>query len=266
MSIRERVRTTHALVLRRRDVNDADRVLTVFTPHEGKTELLAKGVRKTTSRKAGHLELFTHVTLVVAQARTWDIITEATMVESFRHLRENLDAVAAASYVAELLDNFTDANDDNQPLWDLALFALRALDSAAATPDTALPHNLLRWFDLQLLSLTGFQPQFFHCLGCEEPLQPELNYFSLEDGGVYCSRCGGQRDGVEPLQPDVLKVLRYLQSQPYATVAGLQVRPAIAHSVDNLLHRYMAGVLERHLRSTDFLRRLAAMARTTPTG
>ena len=263
MNARERVRSTHALVLRRRDVNDADRVLTVLTPHEGKVELLAKGVRKTTSRKAGHVELFTHVALVVAQARTWDLITEAAMVESFRHLREDLDAIAAASYVAELLDNFTDAADDNQPLWELALFALRTLDAASGSPEAAAP-NLLRWFDLQLLSLTGFQPQFFHCLGCEAPLQPEVNYFSLEDGGVYCPRCGSQRDGVEALQPDTLKVLRFLQSQPYDAVARLQVRTPIARGVDSLLHRYMAGVLERHLRSPDFLRRLAALARTAP--
>jgi DNA repair protein RecO (recombination protein O) len=259
MNARERVRSTHALVLRRRDVNDADRVLTVFTPREGKIELLAKGVRKTTSRKAGHVELFTHVTLVVAQARTWDIITEAATVESFRHLRENLDAIAAANYVAELVDNFTDANDDNQPVWDLALFALRALDETAKTADASAP-NLLRWFDLQLLSLSGFQPQFFHCLSCEEPLQPEPNYFSLADGGVFCPRCGSQREGLEPIQPDILKVLRFLQSQPYAAVARVQVRPAVARTVDNLLHRYMASVLETHLRSPDFLRRVAALS------
>ncbi len=259
MNARERVRSTHALVLRRRDVNDADRVLTVFTPREGKIELLAKGVRKTTSRKAGHVELFTHVALVVAQARTWDIITEASTVESFRHLRENLDAIAAANYVAELVDNFTDANDDNQPLWDLALFALRALDETAKLTDASAP-NLLRWFDLQLLSLSGFQPQFFHCLSCEEPLQAELNYFSLADGGVFCPRCGSQREGLEPIQPDILKVLRFLQSQPYAAVARVQVRPAVARAVDNLLHRYMASVVESHLRSPDFLRRVAALS------
>jgi len=262
MNVRERVRSTHALVLRRRDVNDADRLLTVLTPHEGKVELLAKGVRKTTSRKAGHVELFTHVALVVAQARTWDIITEAAMVESFRHLRESLDAIAAASYVVELIDSFTDANDDSQPLWELALFALRTLDTTAAAEDApAVAPNLLRWFDLQLLGLSGFQPQFFHCLNCEEPLQPETNYFSLADGGVFCPRCGSARDGLEPLQLDTLKVLRFLQSQPYIEVARLSVRTPIARTVDSLLHRYMASVLERHLRSPDFLRRLEAMGR-----
>ena len=53
MPTRNRIRSTHALVLRRRDINDADRVLTVLTPRDGKLELIAKGVRKTNSRKAG---------------------------------------------------------------------------------------------------------------------------------------------------------------------------------------------------------------------
>ena len=133
MAERTRVRSTHVLVLRRRDVADADRLLTVLTPSEGKIELLAKGVRKTVSRKAGHLEPFTHAHVMVAQARTWDLITEATTVESFRHLRENLDAIGQAAYACELVDAFSDSGDENRPLWELALFVLRELDEASAT-------------------------------------------------------------------------------------------------------------------------------------
>ena len=272
MAERTRVRSTHVLVLRRRDVADADRLLTVLTPSEGKIELLAKGVRKTVSRKSGHLEPFTHAHVMVAQARTWDLITEATTVESFRHLRENLDAIGQASYACELVDAFSDSGDENRPLWELALFVLRQLDEAAgpgtpageppaageATPafPRELPSNLLRWFDLHLLSLAGFQPQFFNCLGCDAPIEPGANFFSLNEGGVFCARCGALRSDVEAIPVDVLKVLRYLQSQPWLEVQRLNVRPPIARQVDTLLQRYLSHVLERRLRSTDFLRRL----------
>lgn len=275
MAERTRVRSTHVLVLRRRDVADADRLLTVLTPSEGKIELLAKGVRKTVSRKSGHLEPFTHAHVMVAQARTWDLITEATTVESFRHLREDLDAIGQASYACELVDAFSDSGDENRPLWELALFVLRELDEAAAgdsaagsTPsDTAagatptvpvhqLPPNLLRWFDLHLLSLAGFQPQFFNCLGCDAPLEPGANFFSMSEGGIFCPRCGALRSDVEAIPVDVLKVLRYFQSQPWPEVRRLSVRPTVARHVDTLLQRYISHVLERRLRSTDFLRRL----------
>ncbi len=261
MPQRTRVRSIHVLVLRRRDVADADRLLTVLTPSEGKIELLAKGVRKTVSRKAGHLEPFTHAQVMVAQARTWDLITEATTVESFRYLREDLDAISHASYVCELVDAFSDQGDENRPLWELALFALRQLDEAAAPPAPAPSANLLRWFDLHLLSLVGFQPQLFTCLGCDAAIEPGANFFSIGEGGVFCARCGPLRSDVEAIPVDALKVLRYLQSQPWQEIKRLSVRPAVAHHVDVLLLRYLSHVLERRLRSTDFLRRLEQVRR-----
>lgn len=256
MSNRERVRSTRALILRRRDVNDADRVLTVLTPGDGKLELIAKGVRKTTSRKAGHLELFTHAALLVAQGRTWDIITEVQTVESFRRLRENLESIAAASYIAELIDSFAESGDEAHALWDLALQALRYLDAAAA--QGAVPPTLLSWFNLHLLNLTGFQPQFFRCLDCGQELEPSLNFLALHEGGVVCPRCAPRHDDVEALEVDVLKVLRFLQSRAWSDVAAVSVRLPVLRRVENILNRYLIIVLERQVRSTAFLRRLAA--------
>lgn len=256
MTTRERVRTTHALILRRRDVHDADRLLTVLTPRDGKQELLAKGARKTMSRKAGHLELFTHAALVVAQGRTWDIVTEAQTIESFRHLRQELHAIGAASYVCELVDCFSESDDDNQPVWDLALAVLRELDAAAQQPAETVPPNLLRWFDLQLLSLAGFQPQLFACVACETALEPALNFVSLAAGGVFCPRCGEAAGGTEPIEPGLLKVLRHIQRSSWTDVRAVQLRPQTIQAVENILYRYLVLVLERQLRSVDFVRRL----------
>lgn len=257
MPARERVRSTRALILRRRDLHDADRVLTVLTPGEGKLELIAKGVRKTSSRKAGHVEPFVHAALTLAQGSTWDLITEAQTVESFRHLRANLEAIAAANYIGELVDAFTGEGEDAHAIWDLTLEALRILDEAASRNGT--PANLLPWFALHLLSLTGFQPQFFRCLACDQELEPTLNFLALSEGGVLCPRCVAQRNDVEALDVDTLKVLRFFQSRPWTVVAQVTVRPTILRRMENILHRYLIFVLERQMRSTHFLRRLTAM-------
>ncbi|GIV67999.1 DNA repair protein RecO [Caldilinea sp.] len=256
MPARERIRSTRALILRRRDIHDADRVLTALTPGEGKLELIAKGVRKTSSRKAGHLEPFVHVALTLAQGSTWDIITEAQTVESFRHLRSHLEAIAAASYICELVDAFTGEGEDAHAIWDLTLEALRILDEAAAY--NAAPANLLPWFALHLLSLTGFQPQFFRCLACDKELEPTVNFLALAEGGVLCPQCAAQRNDAEALDVDALKVLRFFQSRPWTTVAQVNARPATLRRVENILNRYLIIVLERQVRSTHFLRRLTA--------
>lgn len=290
MSRSERVYRTTALILSRRDYGEADRLLTLFTPNLGKQEWIAKGIRKTTSRKAGHLELFTHASLLVAKARTWDIITEATTIESFRYLRETLETIAYANYLCELVSCFTEADDDNQPLWDLLLFSMRTLNEyaqlltttanqpavATAPIETPLLNRAsddritevsaemirgaisvhVRWFELQLLSISGFQPQFFHCLGCNESITPTTNFLSLENGGVFCPRCATGQTDVEPIDADVLKILRHLQRTHWVDLQSTQIRPFILLAVENVLHRYLLTVLEHQLKSIQFLRNL----------
>ena len=257
MAERSHTYRTQAVILRRRDHSEADRILTVYTPRLGKLELIAKGVRKTTSRKAGHLELFNHANLLVAEARTWHLITEVTTIESFLHLRSDLDRIGWAGYVCELVDAFGGAEDENQSLWEMLLYALRVLDSGEEQLDL-----FLRWFELHLLSLVGFQPEFFHCLACGEELQAVTNYLNLAAGGVFCPRCGEASSGNEPIEPALLKVLRHLQRSTWPDVRSLQLRPQTTQAVESLLYRYLLLVLERRLRSVDFVRRL----RSTRTG
>lgn len=268
MADRSRVYRTHAIVLRRRDYGDADRVLTIFTPEKGRIEVIAKGVRKTSSRKAGHLEPFAHTSLQLAEARTWDIVTEAVTVEPFRHLREDLDAIGRAGYIAELIESFGEGEDDHRLLWELSTAALRDLDAIAAGAQVADRNVHLAWYMVHLLSITGFQPQFYTCLGCEEEIQPVTNFLNLQEGGVYCPNCAAQfgaraddprsalAHGMEAIEPDVLKVLRYLQRTPWSEAQRLTVRPANMRRVESILHRYAMLVLERQLRSVDFLRRM----------
>ncbi len=256
MSERERIYRTHALILRRRDHSDADRILTIFTPDRGKIDVIAKGVRKPTSKKAGHVELFCHANMLIAQARTWDIVTEVVTVESFRRIRDDLDAIGRAAHLCELLDAFCEGGDDLRPLWELALFGLRTLDESAAQPGQIDRPVLTQWFVLHLLSLTGFQPQFFRCIGCGQELTPVANFLSLNEGGVYCPNCAPQQQKVEVIEPDTLKVLRYLQSRPWVEAQRLHVRKPIMRQVEAILQRYLQLILERHLRSADFLRRV----------
>ena len=248
---RHRTYRTRAIVLKRRDQGEADRVLTVFTPNMGKRVLMARGVRKPVSRKAGHLEPFTHVSLLLARGRTWDIITQAEMVTSFQGLREDLDRAAHAYYFVELVDAFTQEEDSHPQLFDLLLHSLAYLETTSNCPLTA------RWFELRLLRLTGYQPQLFHCIECGDEIQPVTNYFSLEKGGVLCPKHGEGMRGAEPIAVGTLKVLRYLQSQPYAVISPLSLSPGRMRQVEKVLAAHIRYVLERKLKSPKFLRTLA---------
>jgi DNA repair protein RecO (recombination protein O) len=155
---RQRLYRVSAIVLKRHDQGEADRLLTVFTRDRGKLTLLAKGVRKPASRKAGHIEPFTHVDLLVAKSKSLDLVTQAETTHAHRHLREDLWRSSLAYYVAELADAFTQDEDPNELLFDLLLESLGRLDAA---DEPALP-LAVHYYELHLLALAGYQPQLFH--------------------------------------------------------------------------------------------------------
>jgi DNA repair protein RecO (recombination protein O) len=247
-----RVYRTDGVVLKGFDYGEADRLLTLFTPHHGKLRAVAKGTRRTKSRMSGHLDLFTRSSLLVARGRQLDIITQAETLEAFRGVRGDLVRSTCCHYVAELIDGFSQENLANQPLYDLTVRTLRRLETA---PDLDL---VLRAFEVALLSLTGFRPQLFRCLHCDAPLQPQANRFSVRLGGALCPECTAADTSALPVSVAALKMMRNLQANEDSM---LQVRdlPAQVHrEVETRLQDYIIYRLEAKPRSLTFLERLRA--------
>jgi DNA repair protein RecO (recombination protein O) len=247
VSPRERTYRTEAIVLRRKDFGEADRVLTLFTPELGKVRVVAKGIRKPRSRKAGHLELFTCSRLLLAKGRDLDVITQAETLYAYRPLREDLLRGAYAAYAVELLDRFMPDAQENRELYALLRSMLGWLCE---------PHDLAltaRYYELQLLGLAGFQPELRQCVVSGEKLVAEDQFFSPEAGGGVCPRCRDKLPGNLPVSLSALKVLRYFQAKDFATALAVNVGPATQTEVEHLLFLYIRHILERQLKSVDFL-------------
>ncbi len=257
MPSRSRLYRTEAVVLRRLDLGEADRLLTVFTPDHGKLRLVAKGVRRPSSRKAGHLEPFTRADLLLARGRELDIITQAQALDQFPQLRDDLLRLGMASYVAELLDRFA-VQEENRQLYDLLVETLGRVSRGA---DARLA---VRYFELRLLDLVGFRPELLRCLGCGETVQPEDQFFSAEQGGVLCPRCGRGREEARRLSLPALKVLRHLQRSPYEAIEKLQLREAVYTELEALMEWYLTYLLERRLNAPAFLRHIRHLDVTHP--
>jgi DNA repair protein RecO (recombination protein O) len=225
-------------------------LLTLFTPKFGKIRAIAKGARKPQSRKAGHIESFMRSKMLFARGRNLDLITQAELVEAYRPLREDLVRVTYASHVAELLDRFTAENDAHPELYTLIVNTLGWL---SVTEDLLLT---TRYYELRLLSLAGFQPQFFQCVSCGEMIEAEDQYLSAELGGAICPDCPTVAVKVQPVSLGALKVLRYMQTRPYQTVNRLVIRRSLHRELESVMHHYLQHQLERRLQSADFLKRL----------
>ncbi|MBN1440033.1 MAG: DNA repair protein RecO [Anaerolineales bacterium] len=244
---RERTYQTEALVLRRRNWGEADRILTLFTPGRGKIRVRAVGVRKPASRKAGHLELFHRAKLFLARGRDFDIVTQAETIDAYAALREDLVRSAAASYAAELLDRLSPEESDNPDAYRLAV---RTLEELSGGGD---PAWILRCYDLKLLECSGYRPELSLCTVGGEQIRAEDQFFSPARGGAVCPRCAERAEGRFPVTLAALKVLRHVQRSPLDAALKLRVRPETLDELEELLRRSIQFVLESPLRSRNYL-------------
>ncbi len=243
--MQHRIYKTNALIVRRSNIGEADRLLVISTP-AGKRRVVAKGVRKTTSRLAGHIELFAHTIMMLAVGRNLDVITQSHVIDSFASMRASLSHLSCAYYVAELYDALTQ-EEENPHLFSLLLQTLKALDT---TNNVDL---VLRAYELRLLDTIGYRPQLQRCAVCQEMLTEEAERFSPLLGGVICPRDVHADRLALPMSLGAFKVIRYIQRQPLNTVVTMNISTQVRTEVEHLLRAYLVYILERDLRSAAFL-------------
>lgn len=140
---------TEGVILKRRDFGEADRILTLFSLKEGKITVLAKGVRKVTSRRAGNIELLNRVIVYLHKGRDFYLLTEAESIETFRPLKENLTLSTYAYHLIELVDKLTAENQENRNVYNDLVEVLERLSKK--------PRQILvRAFEVKTLFNLGF--------------------------------------------------------------------------------------------------------------
>jgi DNA repair protein RecO (recombination protein O) len=250
MSQKERSIRVQGIILRHVDFGEADRILTIFTREAGKVSVIAKGVRKARSRKAGHVEPLTRTNLLLAKGRDLYILTQAEAVEVFTALREDLVLLGYAYYIIELVDRSTAEEEENRLLYNLFGRTITRLNRGDD------PNLVTRYFETRLLDFVGFRPQLYACVQCESEILPEDQYFSAYQGGVKCPKCGLRDPDAWPVTILALKYLRYFQRSDYQKAAQATISKKIFSEMETLMQRYLTYYLERGLNSPSFLRQV----------
>ncbi len=237
---RIRLQRTEAIVLRRRDLGEADRILTLLTIDRGKVRAVAKGVRRPQSRLAGHLDLFVRSAVLLARGRELDVVTQAQLIEPYRGLREEPWRVGWAGYLADLTDRAI-AEEEPQPfLYRTLAECLRELARAEDA------FAVVRRYEMRLLVLLGYRPELYNCPVCGQRLRPGPVAYAADRGGVVCSDCIGV-PGEIPLSIGAVKALRLLLEDRWELVAQrvrtLELRSQITAALQAALQHHLGESL-----------------------
>lgn len=134
---------TEGIVIKRTNFGEADKLVTLFTKNHGKIVVLAKGIRKINSRKAPHLELFTHCLSYIASGRNLDIITESQTITAFRFFRNNLPRLSLGFGILEVVERLLPEREAHRDIYDLFLKILDDLNESSIEEYQAITDQFL---------------------------------------------------------------------------------------------------------------------------
>jgi len=240
-----------AVVLRHADWGEADRLLTLYTRDQGMVRALAKGARKVTSRKAGHLQPFTHITVQLAKGRDLLIVTQVETVNAFLPLHDDLVKTGYAAYIVELLLRFSYEEEGANP--SIFKLLVDTLERIEKDQDSWLA---IRYYEMRFLDAVGFRPQLFECANCGREIQAEDQFFSYTAGGAICPRCGEGLPNLAKISLEALKYLRHFQRSAYKEAARAQPSSEVKKEAEVLMQGYFTYLLERQLNTPGFIKRI----------
>lgn len=243
---------TEAITLRRTDYSDSSQIITFYTRDYGKIQTLAKGFKRI-SKKSGTkaVDLLTHnqILFIKKEHTSLHTLTEAVLQDSYPLLRLDLDKYYRASYATELVNEFTEENDPSEQLFDIFLDTVRGISTDADTTIRMLV------FEIKLLKLSGYLPEWRHCVNCKSDVQRISEaYFNAKEGGVLCATCGTRgRNGIMVPTGSMLIASR-LSELNMQKLERVKLPLPICVEIEKMLRYYMNFVLNKELNSWRYLR------------
>jgi len=175
---------TKAIILSSYPYREYDRIVTFFSVEFGKIDARARGLRKISSKLAGHLEPFIETELLLASGRRWDILAGSRTANSRISLRSDIEKLSAASVCVEAVKIISRPMSPEPRVFSLLREVFENIEKA----DSFLKYRqMVLSFLWKLVFIEGFGPEIWHCIHCREKI--DFGSFSFEGGGMLCKKC-----------------------------------------------------------------------------
>jgi DNA repair protein RecO (recombination protein O) len=240
-----------AIVLRRLDYGDTDRILTLLTREHGKLAVIAKGARKPKAKRSSSLDLFARSHMLLARGRNLDVVAQVEYQGDVRHIAGNLERTAYACLVSEVVDKVL---EDRHPVDEMFVLVVETLDRLNAVDRS--PRADGAWFLMRILDQLGYRPQLQDCPSCGQPLPEAAAWFSPLLGGVLCRACSAKEQSGSPLSINGLKILRLMAAEQSELYDRVRLTTGLLDEIESVLEAQLEYHLDRQLKSLEFIREI----------
>lgn len=231
---------TRALILKDMDYQEKDKIITIFTEHEGKIGALVKGVKQSKSSMRGCVQPFCYSELHMHKGKgDLATVTQGQILNFFGDAREDLARTLLCLHMMELLDKSLPDRQPEPRMFRLALAVLELIDSGNYTP------LWIRYFELAVIRMLGVPPVLERCVNCGGTAG-NSGCLDMELGGLLCQDCARPGPNRLRFQPESLAILKSISSWNPVQVELLQ-RIKASESARDELEQNLEKYLEFHL-------------------
>lgn len=222
--------------------------MTIFSREKGKVGAVARGAKKPNSRLASVSQPFTYGYYLCTLGTGLGTVQQGEIIDSFRHIKEDLTKTAYTAYILELLDKGTDERVTNPFLFELALSTLRYLS------DEYDPSIIKNIFEMKMLNVLGLRPHLDVCASCGNPEGPYG--FSLKEGGILCMNCQHLDPYLLKVSQATIKLLRLFYYLDISRIGSINVKEQTKKELNQCISSYYDEYSGLFLKSKKFLEQL----------
>jgi DNA repair protein RecO (recombination protein O) len=241
--------TTEAIVIRSLAYGESDKIVTFFTKDFGKIKGIAKGARRSKRRFQNALELFSHIRLTFFEREGAGLMRAegCDILHSFSGIREDLKRIFYGHYFLELTNEMTGEREAASETFSLLLSSLSHLEEKE-------PHEeLLRIFEIRMLSLFGYRPNMKKCDLCKKDwkdlmISPAV-FFSVEKGTLVCEGCSSSRNRLVPLSLGTARLIEQISYMELSKVHRFRFTGQALTESRALLPKFITYQLGKELKS-----------------
>ncbi len=248
---------TEGIVLKSIKLNEADKIITIFSNDYGKFQGIAKGVRKIKSKFGSSMENLTIVKLLIFKGRNINIISQSEIIYSFFSYCQDIFRYGLAINCAEIIDKLTIEEDVNYRLYNLFKKLLLLLQ------DEQNPLLLVESFKWKIFGILGYQPELKRCVYCHKPMadcKEKYYIFDIVKGGINCLNCQDRTGYYQIKITDYqLRLLQRMREADLEKIHNRKIDPGILSELGKITELYLSHHFEIENKSKLFLNRLQSL-------
>ena len=245
--------TTNVINLKSYSISEADKIILMYSKEKGLIKGVAKGIKKTTSKLGGRMDLFVANKMMLNKGRNLDTICQAEALNTFLNLRSDMNKMLYAMYCCEIVTNFGIENDPNsEDIFNLFYTFLEEISGAKTLKASML--NVIR-FQLKIMDITGYSIELNKCVKCLSEVKDENLYFSIEQGGIICENCASNITKKIKIHYKIVEFLNTLLKENFKTHTKYDdlATEKICNTCIDLLKKYIEYYSPKRFKTTQIL-------------